>query len=320
MNNVLSLQGNEDNEWIVIREDEVGQRLDKILSTRYSGIHSRTYFQYLIEQEKVFVNGEIVKKRYQPHVNDEIHIHYILTPEIGLTPEPISLNIVYEDEEMIAINKPAGMVVHPAPGHSSGTFVNALLHHCQYLPEDIQGTTYPRPGIVHRLDKETSGLLVAAKTSLAHKRLIEMFANREIYKEYLAICIGNPGNCEIKNYIGRHPVHRQKMKVLENGGRLAISIIETVAYQGIFSLVKINLQTGRTHQIRVHMQHMNTPILGDPMYGNLQANNKYKVSRQLLHAHLLRFKHPISGQLLDLKADLPEDMENWVHRFDYTGN
>lgn len=307
---------NEDSESIVINDDEVGQRLDKVLAARYHGIHSRTYFQYLIEQGKVIVNGEAVKKRYLPSAGDEVQIHYILTPEIGLEPEDIPLDIVFEDADILVVNKPAGMVVHPAPGHPTGTFVHALLHHCRQLPEDSSGTAFPRPGIVHRLDKETSGLLVAAKTNLAHKRLIEMFASREIYKEYLAICMGNPGHQEIKTAIGRHPVHRQKMKVLEEGGREAISICDTIAYkdQLKLSLVRIILQTGRTHQIRVHMQHLHTPVLGDSVYGNTQANKKYGAERQLLHAYKLRLKHPITGQLLDLKAELPPDMQIWVDK------
>lgn len=304
----------EDSESILIREDETGQRLDKILAARYPGIHSRTYFQYLIEEGKVMVNGEPVKKRYIPFAGDEVQIHYILTPEIGLQPEAIPLDVIFEDDNLLVINKPAGMVVHPAPGHPTGTFVHALLHHCHQLPEDSFKQTFPRPGIVHRLDKETSGLLVAAKTTLAHKRLIEMFSSREIHKEYLAICLGNPGHQEIKTWIGRHPVHRQKMKVLEEGGREAISICDTLAYkdQLKLSLVRIILLTGRTHQIRVHMQHVHSPVLGDPVYGNAQANKKYEVNRQLLHAYKLRFKHPISGKILELKAELPQDMKNWV--------
>lgn len=313
MNFLISGPESEDSESLVIRADEVGQRLDKILAARYVQIHSRTYFQYLIEQGKVFVNGEMVKKRYQPLEGDEVYIHYILTPEIGLTPEAIPLEIVFEDNDLVVVNKPAGMVVHPAPGHPTGTFVHALLHHCR-LPEDQSAGAYPRPGIVHRLDKETSGLLIAAKTSLAHKRLIEMFSGREIYKEYLAICVGNPGHQEIKTFIGRHPVLRQKMKVLEEGGREAISICDTIAHKNPLSLVRIILQTGRTHQIRVHMQHVHAPVLGDPVYGNAQINKKYDVKRQLLHAHVLQFKHPISGEPLSLKAAVPSDMQIWIDK------
>lgn len=311
MNNE-ALKLDDDCDVIVIEESEIGQRLDKILAMRFSGVHSRTYFQYLIEQERVFVNGEPVKKRYLPSAGDEVQIYYILTPEIGVNPEPIPLNIVYEDQDIIVVNKPVGMVVHPAPGHYTGTFVHALLYHCKELPQESSSQSYLRPGIVHRLDKDTSGLLVAAKTSQAHKRLIEMFSSREIYKEYLAICIGNPGNKEIKNFIGRHPVIRQKMKVLETGGREAITICETIAHKDSLSLVRVILQTGRTHQIRVHMQHLNAPILGDAVYGSPQANKKYGVQRQLLHASVLKFKHPLTGQLLELQAELPHDMQRWV--------
>ncbi len=314
MNFTLSGYDSEETDWLVIQENEVGQRLDKILAARYPELHSRTYFQYLIEQEKIFVNGEAVKKRYQPALGDEVQIHYVLTPEIGLKPEKIPLEIIFEDSDLLVINKPAGMVVHPSPGHHSGTFVHALLHHCQELPEDKSGNVYPRPGIVHRLDKDTSGLLVAAKTSLAHKRLVEMFSSREIYKEYLAICIGNPGHQEIKTAIGRHPILRQKMKVLETGGREAISLCDTISHKGQFSLVRIILQTGRTHQIRVHMLHVHAPVLGDPVYGNVQLNKKYDVKRQLLHAYILQFKHPITGQPMDLKARVPEDMRAWINK------
>jgi 23S rRNA pseudouridine1911/1915/1917 synthase len=305
---------NDESECIIIREEEKGERLDKILSQRFLGVHSRTYFQYLIEQGRIFVNGEVVKKRYRPLVDDEISIHYILTPEIGLQPEAIPLNIIFEDNDLIVVNKPAGMVVHPAPGHPTGTFVHALIYHCQNLPKNQVEELYPRPGIVHRLDKDTSGLLVAAKTTEAHTRLIEMFSNREVHKEYLAICVGNPGSQEIRNFIGRHPIFRQKMKVLEEGGRLAISVCETKNHSAPFSLVQVNLKTGRTHQIRVHMQHLGAPILGDPLYGNLQINKKYGVSRQLLHAHILQFKHPVKGHLLSFKADIPSDMRVWVEK------
>jgi 23S rRNA pseudouridine1911/1915/1917 synthase len=300
----------EESDLIVINDDEAGMRLDKILLARYLGIHSRTYFQYLIEQERVLVNGEVVKKRYLPKTGDEIQIQYILTPEIGLTPENIPLEIVFEDEDILVINKPPGMVVHPAPGHPHGTFVNALLYHCHHLLETASNV---RPGIVHRLDKDTSGLLIAAKTNKAHKLLIEMFSGRQIYKEYLTVCYGNPGTREIRAAIGRHPVHRQKMKVFEDGnGREAISRCETLFLKDNISLVRVVLMTGRTHQIRVHMQHLNAPVLGDAIYGNLQANKKYGAARQLLHAHILRFNHPITGKPMELKAKCPQDLQDWI--------
>ncbi len=247
----------EEQESLIITAEEGGERLDKILAGRFRDIKSRTYFQYLIEEGRVWVNGESVKKREKLAEGDEVLIHFILTPEIGLCPEPIPLDIVYEDDALLAINKPAGMVVHPAVGNWTGTFVNALLHHCQGLEqsEDL------RPGIVHRLDKETTGLLIAAKTPLVQQRLIEQFSTRQVYKEYLAICLGNPGKQEIQAPIGRHPVNRKLMAVVPNG-RPAISRCETVAHRGTLSLVKIVLLTGRTHQIRVHLKHVGMAVLG----------------------------------------------------------
>jgi 23S rRNA pseudouridine1911/1915/1917 synthase len=311
MNLKLENPENDDTESIIILSEEQGERLDKVLFNRFKGLHSRTYFQYLIEQERILVNGDSVKKRYLPKEGDEVFIHYILSPEINLEPENIPLNIVYEDSDLIVINKPAGMVVHPAPGHPKNTFVNALLYHCKNLSKEANDL---RPGIVHRLDKDTSGLLIAAKTSEAHRKLIEMFSSREIYKEYLAICLGNPGDREIRTLIGRHPVIRQKMKVLEEGGRSAVSHCKTLLLKDNLSLVKVELETGRTHQIRVHMQFLNTPVLGDPIYGNSQINAKHHVDRQLLHAYILRFKHPITDQLLELKAECPADMQAWINK------
>lgn len=305
----MSQEESEDQDTITINEEEAGERLDKILSNRFKEVKSRTYFQYLIEEKRVLLNGEPVKKRVKPKEGDEIQIFFILTPEMDLRPESIPLSIVYEDDDILVINKKPGMVVHPAPGHWSGTFVNALLFHCKSL--EISGQVF-RPGIVHRLDKETSGLLVAAKTSQAQQKLIEMFANRQVYKEYIAVCVGNPGNREIRAPIGRHPVHRKMMCVLEDGGRLAISICKTLFTDGKISIVKVVLETGRTHQIRVHMKHLASPILGDSIYGNAQVNKKYGVGRQMLHAQCLRFKHPISGKDLEFTASVPEDMKKWI--------
>jgi len=299
-----------DTDLIILTEDETGQRLDKILAQRFTNVHSRTYFQKLIEDHCVLVNGSPVKKRFQPQAGDEIEIQFVITPEIDLTPENIPLDIVYEDDDLIAINKPSGMVVHPATGNWSGTFVNALLFHCKNLLQTGLGDPL-RPGIVHRLDKDTSGILIAAKTSKAQQRLIELFSSRKVYKEYLAICLGNPGNRTVDAPIGRHPIHRQQMKVIE-GGKPAVSIIQSIAHDEKLSLVQVIIETGRTHQIRVHLKHCGTPVLGDTLYGNPQANAKYGVQRQLLHAYKLRLPHPISGKTLDLTAPIPKDMEEWV--------
>lgn len=302
----------DDIESIIITPEEEGERLDKILAARFQGLQSRTYFQYLIEEEKVLVNGIPVKKRVQPKAGDEVEIEYILTPEIGLEPEPIPLWILFEDPHILVINKPAGMVVHPAPGNWTGTFVNALLHHCKNLIVPNTPATDARPGIVHRLDKDTSGVLIAAKTAQAHQKLVQMFAAREIHKEYQAICLGNPGDAEINAPIGRHPVHRKMMTVLSEGGRDALTYCTTLAHKGDLSLVNIVLATGRTHQIRVHMKHIGHPILGDATYGSLPANKKYGAERQMLHAKLLRMKHPITGQAIEFQATIPDDMAKFI--------
>lgn len=306
---------NDENEILVIADEEVGERLDKILANRFKAIQSRTYFQMLIEENHVLVNGIPAKKRTKPILGDEISVNFVITPEIGLEPEAIPLDILYEDDALLIVNKAAGMVVHPATGNWTGTFVNALLHHCKEL-KAICGDAgnSVRPGIVHRLDKDTSGLMIAAKTTLSQQRLIEMFTQRRVHKEYLAICVGNPGTCEIRMPIGRHPIHRQRMAALPEG-KEAITICKSLSCDGKLSLVNVVLATGRTHQIRVHMQYKGTPILGDSIYGNDQVNKKYNVFRQMLHAHLLRFAHPISGEIIEIRAPIPSDINHYQKLF-----
>lgn len=295
------------NESIVISDDEAGERLDKVLANRYKEVRSRTYFQYLIEERKVLLNGQPVKKRVCPQSGDEVEVFFTLTPEIDVNPEAIPLDIIYEDNDILAITKPAGMVVHPAPGNWTGTFVNALLHHCR----ELDATHSMRPGIVHRLDKDTSGVLIAAKNTPAQQALIEMFAGRAIYKEYIAICVGNPGNREINQPIGRHPGDRKKMAIVE-GGRPAITQVETLSFDGKLSVVKVILATGRTHQIRVHMKSIGTPVLGDATYGNAQANEKFKADRQMLHAKIVKLQHPITLKPLTIEAPIPSDMKKYI--------
>lgn len=268
---------------LFINEEEAGERLDKILAARLHQAGSRTYFQYLIEEGKVLLNGTAVKKRCKPKVGDEIEVEYILCPELDIKPENIPLNIVYEDEAILVVNKMPGMVVHPATGHWTGTFVNALLFHCGQ--EALQAQQNLRPGIVHRLDKDTSGLIIAAKTGIAQQKLIEMFAGRQVYKEYLAICIGNPKAGVIDAPIGRHPVNRKMMAVVEEGGRSAITRYQSLVYNDKLSVVKLVIDTGRTHQIRVHMKYHGTPVLGDLIYGIPSFNAKLGVDRQMLHAY-----------------------------------
>lgn len=299
---------NNENGTFYIEPEEAGDRLDKILATRFNKAGSRTYFQFLIDEGKVLLNGAPVKKRIKPKEGDEVEVEFVVTPELTLAPENIALDIVYEDDALLVVNKPAGMVVHPAPGHWSGTFVNALIYHCRGILTEHSDQTL-RPGIVHRLDKDTSGLLIAAKTLLAQQRLIEMFAGRRIYKEYLAICIGNPGEGTVDLPIGRHPVNRQMMSIQLEKGRAALTHFRTLSFDGKLSLISAVIATGRTHQIRVHMKHRGTPVLGDLLYGVPAQNTKYGVERQMLHAFRLRFEHPITEQILELEAPLPLDMK-----------
>ncbi len=278
----------------MILVEEAGQRLDQLLTKLYPG-HSRTYFQGLIEEGCVLVNGAAVKKRTILNMSDEIEVCFRLTPELSAAPEPIPLDLLFEDSHLLAINKPAGMVVHPAPGHPSGTFVNALLAHCQIEGEGL------RPGIVHRLDKETSGVLLAAKTIQAHRNLIELFQARRIQKQYLAICAGVPLARLIQAPIGRHPTRRKEMAIVE-GGKEAITRIEVLESRDGYSLVLARPETGRTHQIRVHLRHVGAPVAGDEVYGK-----RGPFTRHMLHAWQLELPHPITQELLHLKAPLPKD-------------
>lgn len=300
----------EEQETLIITQQEAGLRLDKILASRYASIKSRAYFQYLIESHCVLVNNEPVKKRHLLQIGDELQVQFIVTPEIGLIPEAIPLNIIYEDEDILIINKPAGMVVHPAVGNWTGTFVNALLYHCKELLTNDDDRSV-RPGIVHRLDKDTTGLLIAAKNQRAQQRLIEMFAKRQVLKEYVAICHGNPGVREIVAPIGRHPIHRKLMAVVDSG-KSAVTHCQTIKSNERLSLVKLVLETGRTHQIRVHLKHIGCPIVGDPTYG--PANNNTDAKRQMLHARLLNFKHPIKDFMVHVEAPFPADMEKWIKK------
>lgn len=292
-----------ENESLIVSDEETGIRLDAFLVRRFPN-YSRTYFQSLIQKKLVLINTEFPKKATKLESGDEIEIEFTASPEIALKPENIPLDILYEDPYLLAVNKPAGMVVHPAVGNWSGTFVNALIYHCKHLPR----STSLRPGIVHRLDKETSGLLLAAKDEKTQRGLVEVFALRKIEKEYLAICVGNPGNKEISKRIGRHPTKRKEMAVLEESGKEAQTSIETLAFKDPLSLVRLSPKTGRTHQLRVHLKFLGCPILGDSLYGNAKINHKYHVQRQMLHAFCLRFIHPQTKEVIELKAPLPHDM------------
>lgn len=280
--------------FFVTESQEAIDRIDKLLSQKFPE-YSRSYFQMLIEKGKILINGRPVKKRVLPEIGDEILIQFEPPEPMSVEPEEIPLSILYEDEHLLAINKPCGMVVHPAPGHPRGTFANALMAYCQgKIPGDPL-----RPGIVHRLDKETSGVLLAAKTESAHRRLIEKFSSRQMEKLYLAFCHGKPKEGTLTTFLGRHARRRKEMSVLPQG-KEAISEIQVAAFNERMSFILIQPKTGRTHQIRVHLKHLGCPILGDSLYGNQKEE-----PRLFLHAYQLKFLHPITQSPIKLTAPIP---------------
>jgi len=307
----------EQSESFLITLEESGQRLDKILAGRFATIKSRSYFESLFESGNIQLNGAVAKKRFLPVCGDEVEVEWRYTPELQLKAEAIPLDIIYEDEFLIVVNKPAGLVIHPAAGNWTGTFVNALLHHCQELNSlcgvgDTASGMRPndmRPGIVHRLDKDTTGVLIAAKTERTQALLSKAFADRQVEKEYLAICVGHPGNRTIDMPIARHPIRRKEMSICNERGRAAVTICRTLKNKEPLSLLSLLLQTGRTHQLRLHLKAVNCPILGDPIYGRIAMNHKYGVHRQMLHAHRLSLVHPHTLELMNFTAPMPEVME-----------
>ncbi len=286
-------------------------RLDTALKRQFPA-SSRTYLQMLIDQNCVLVNGKSVKKRTRVRQGDCVEMTWLKPPLPSLEPEELPLDILFEDRDLLCVNKPAGMVVHPAPGHEKHTFVNALLHHVTTLPR-VEGDL--RPGIVHRLDKETSGVLIAAKNSVAQRRLVELFSQRHVAKDYLAICLGSPGETTVETLIGRDQKHRQKMGVVEQRGKQAVTEVSTLVTGHQASLVRAHPITGRTHQIRVHLRHLGCPILGDNVYGAAKLNQKWHVPRHMLHAHRLVLPHPISGRSLEIEAPLAEDFSSYLDHF-----
>jgi 23S rRNA pseudouridine1911/1915/1917 synthase len=298
----------EPHEILVVEPWQQHSRLDALLSDYFQ--KSRTYFQNLIEEGFVVVNGKREKKSYKPVPGDEIEVQFVVTRALDIAPENIPLDILYEDEELIVVNKAASMVVHPAHGNWSGTFVNALLFHCR----NLECSDVIRPGIVHRLDKGTSGVLIAAKTAHMQERLARLFAARRVRKRYLAICLGKPENQTIRASLGRHPVLRKEIAVLEVGGKEAETELEILKSNGVLSLVALLPKTGRTHQLRVHLKHIGHPILGDPLYGRERQNSLFRARRQLLHAETLEFLHPKSGKLMTFIAPIPDDMKEVIEK------
>jgi len=294
--------------------DERGQRLDAWLCSKLAGM-SRSRIQALIKAGCVRMNGR-TGKRAHAKVAKRMQVEVTIPPvaPAELEGEDIPLDVIHEDESIIVINKPAGMVVHPAAGHSSGTLVNALLHHCKDLG-GLGGEM--RPGIVHRLDKDTSGVMVVAKNERAMNIIARQFKNSKVAKQYVAVVHGvpEPGNGRIETLIGRNRNDRKKMIVTRDSGRNAITNYTCEEKLGSFSLVRIRPETGRTHQIRVHMAHIGHPVAGDKQYGvRKNASCAECPERQMLHAEFLSFNHPEGGKRVEFKAPLPADMKRFVSR------
>ena len=289
------------------------QRLDAFLA-RMLPDYSRSLIQKWIKAGCVQVNQTRVKAKHTVFFRDQISIDIPEEERISLVPQAIPLDIIYEDPYIIVINKAPGMVVHPSLGHHNGTLVNALLYHCTDL-STINGIV--RPGIVHRLDKDTSGVLVVAKNDVAHRNLSDQFAQRTMYKVYCALVAGNvrPGMPRvIDEPIGRHSIHRKKMAIRATSGKKAITEYKII-YQGDdYTFVKVYIKTGRTHQIRVHMSHVGLPVIGDHEYGSKKYNNQYETyaQRQLLHAYAIRLKHPVYGEEMLFIAKLPSDIRAFL--------
>lgn len=280
------------------------RRLDQLLTDRYPN-YSRTYFQRLIKGKQILMNGAVAKSRFIPQQGDRIEVTFTPRSPLRAEPQDLPLHLLFEDEHIIALNKPPNQVVHPAPGHLYGTIANAVAGRYHNFLDPL------RPGIIHRLDRETSGLLLVAKNDASLDKFSKLFAERRIEKTYLAVTWGNPGERCIDLPIGRHPRNRQLMAVRADGKR-AITEIRPLRTIGELSLLEIRIKTGRTHQIRAHLRHINTPLIGDPLYGFERINKQYGIKRQLLHAHTLSFVHPYTGQMVNLQAPLPDDMAAFI--------
>lgn len=285
-----------------ITSEDIGIRVDKYLTNMMKN-KSRSFIQGLIDSGEVLINNKETKSNYKLRGLDEVTVTMPDPIELSVDAEDIELNVVYEDEYVIVINKPQGMVVHPAPGNYSGTLVNGLLFHCKDL-SGINGVI--RPGIVHRIDKDTSGILVIAKNDEAHNNLAKQFKEHTIKREYYALVEGKftKENGVINKPIGRNKKDRLKMAVVDDG-KMAVTHYEVLEqYNNGMSLVRCRLETGRTHQIRVHMSSIGHPLVGDPLYGH--KRQKFKLQGQVLHAKSLGFIHPKTNQYMEFNSDLPK--------------
>lgn len=294
----------------LVEEDEDGDRLDVYLADQFVDM-SRSYIQKIIKDKKVTVNGKVEKAKYPVKEEDKIVIEIPKPKVLEVVPQDIPIEIVYEDDDIIIVNKPQGMVVHPAPGNYEGTLVNAILYHCKGNLSSINGVI--RPGIVHRIDKDTSGILMIAKNNNAHNCLAEQLKDHSITREYEFICHGvfKEDNVTVDRPIGRNPKDRLKMAIVPNGKR-AVTHFEVIERFNGYTHVRARLETGRTHQIRVHAMSINHPLVGDPVYG--PKNSKIKLNGQALHAKKLGFIHPTTKEYVEFDSELPDYFQKLLEK------
>ena len=296
---------------IEVPQEFHGERIDKFLSVLVPDC-SRNAIQKLIEQGNVTINGEAVNKKYKVNSDDEILVVTGELKPLDAEPENIPLDIVYEDDDLLVVNKPRGMVVHPAPGNYTGTLVNALLYHCKDSLSGINGVL--RPGIVHRIDKDTSGLLIVAKNDKAHMGLAEQIKEHSFTREYNAVICGHLKEYEgtVNAPIGRNPKDRKKMCVTMQNSKNAVTHYKVLQEYDKYSHISLKLETGRTHQIRVHMAHLGHPVAGDMVYGN--DKRSAELNGQCLHAIKIGFIHPIKNEYMEFSTNLPDYFEAFIDK------
>lgn len=299
----------------VVDEKNFGIRLDIYLSNTLED-YTRSYIKKLIDEKNVLVNDKSVKSGYSLKTNDKIFVKEIEPQVIDLQPKNIDIDIIYEDEDLIIVNKAKGMTVHPGNGNYTDTLVNALLYSHKDKLSSINSVI--RPGIVHRIDKDTTGVLVVAKNDNAHKKLSEQFKEHSIKREYIAIVKGivKEDNIIVDKVIGRSSRDRKKMSVNTKNGRNAVTHIEVIKrfYNSKMTLIKANLETGRTHQIRVHMKYLGYPLLGDLTYGS--ESKQFKLIGHLLHARMLGFIHPTTNKYVEFESNIPEELQSIIDKLE----
>ena len=301
---------------IIISEEMKGTRLDLVLSACLEEF-SRSFIQKLFENDRIYVDGEVCReKKLKASSGSKVAIDIPEPEKLEVEAENIPLDIVYEDDDVLVVNKPAGMVVHPAPGNYTGTLVNALMYHCGDDLSSINGVV--RPGIVHRIDKDTSGLLMVAKNDKAHASLSQQLADHSLTRKYRAIVYSNikEDNGTIDKSIGRDPSNRLRNAVTDINSKNAVTHYRVLERFGNYTLIEAQLETGRTHQIRVHMSYIKHPLLGDELYGPTKSKNAAKLGakRQMLHAGVLGFVHPSTGEYIEFESPLPEDFEKVLEK------